>query len=329
MPKKIEISHKTIIFTVLFLLSLGLVYLIRDIILMLFVAFLLMAILEPLVNFLTKVKIPRTFAVLLSYLLVIGVFGGAIALIIPAVVEQTTSFVNALPAYIANLGLTQDIGSQIVNNLFSVAGNIPSEVVKFTFSIFSNVISIITVLVFSFYMLVSRNKLEDGLGVFFGEEMKNKLSSLMNNLENRLGGWARGELTLMFVVGLAIYIGLTIIGIPYALPLAILAGVLEIIPYMGPIVSAIPSALIGFGISPVAGFGVILVSFLVQQLENYLLVPKIMEKSVGVSPIVTLIALAVGARLAGVVGAIISIPTVITLQVLAKEYLMKDNLKEE
>ena len=204
MPKKIEISHKTIIFTVLFLLSLGLVYLIRDIILMLFVAFLLMAILEPLVNFLTKVKIPRTFAVLLSYLLVIGVFGGAIALIIPAVVEQTTSFVNALPAYIANLGLTQDIGSQIVNNLFSVAGNIPSEVVKFTFSIFSNVISIITVLVFSFYMLVSRNKLEDGLGVFFGEEMKNKLSSLMNNLENRLGGWARGELTLMFVVGLAI-----------------------------------------------------------------------------------------------------------------------------
>lgn len=288
-----------------------------------------MAILEPLVNFLTKVKIPRTFAVLLSYLLVIGVFGGAIALIIPAVVEQTTSFVNALPAYIANLGLTQDIGSQVVNNLFSVAGNIPSEVVKFTFSIFSNVISIITVLVFSFYMLVSRNKLEDGLGVFFGEEMKNKLSGLMNNLENRLGGWARGELTLMFVVGLAIYIGLTIIGIPYALPLAILAGVLEIIPYMGPIVSAIPSALIGFGISPVAGFGVILVSFLVQQLENYLLVPKIMEKSVGVSPIVTLIALAVGARLAGVVGAIISIPTVITLQVLAKEYLMKDNLKEE
>jgi predicted PurR-regulated permease PerM len=113
-------------------------------------------------------------------------------------------------------------------------------------------------------------------------------------------------------------------GIPYALPLAILAGVLEIIPLLGPIISAVPIALIGFGISPVIGFAVIALSFSVQQIENYLLVPKIMEKSVGVSPIITLLALAIGARFAGVVGAIISIPTVIMLQVLAKEYLIKD-----
>ncbi len=308
----------------MFLLSLGLVYVIRDIILQLFIALLLMTILEPLVNVLSKTKIPRTFAVFVSYLLVIGVFGGAIALIIPAVVEQTTSFVNALPGYIANLGLTHEVGSQIVNNLFSIAGSIPGQVVKFTFSIFSNVISIITVLVFSFYMLVSRNKLEDSLGFFFGEQKRAQLDRMINNLEARLGGWARGQLTLMFVVGLGIYIGLSLMKIPYALPLAILAGALEIIPFLGPIVSAVPSALIGFGISPIAGFGVLALSFLVQQLENYLLVPKIMEKSIGVSPIVTLIALAVGGRLAGVVGAIISIPTVITLQVLAKEYLIKE-----
>ena len=99
---------------------------------------------------------------------------------------------------------------------------------------------------------------------------------------------------------------------------------MEIIPFLGPIVSAIPSALIGFGISPVTGLGVIILAFLVQQLENYLLVPKIMEKSIGVSPIITLVALAIGARLAGVVGAIISVPTFITLQVLVKEYLIKE-----
>src|SRR5688572_20312355 len=280
MPRKVEISHKTIIFSVFFLLSLGLVYVIRDLILQLFVALLLMAILEPLVNFLTKAKLPRSIAVLVSYVLVIGVFGGAIALIIPAVVDETTSFVSALPGYIANIGLTHEMGSQIVNNLFSVAGNIPGEVVKFTLSIFSNVISILTVLVFSFYMLVARNKLEDSLGFFFGEEKRKELGRIMDNLEHRLGGWARGQLTLMFVVGLAIYIGLSLMGIPYALPLAILAGVFEIIPFLGPIISAIPSVLIGFGISPVAGFGVVILAFLVQQLENYLLVPKIMEKSV-------------------------------------------------
>lgn len=324
MPRKIEISHKTIIFTVLFLLSLGLLYIVRDIILKLFVALLLMAILEPMVNFLTKLRFPRGFAVLVTYLLVVGVFGGAVALIVPAVVDQTTSFVSALPGYIANLGLSQELGSQIVNNLFSVAVNIPSEVVKISLSIFSNFISIVTVLVFSFYMLLSRNKLEDSLGIFFGEHKRSQIGKLMDNLENRLGGWARGELTLMIVVGVGIYTGLSLMRIPYALPLAILAGVLEIIPFLGPIMSAIPSAVIGFGISPLTGLGVIILAFVVQQLENYLLVPKIMEKSIGVSPIVTLIALAIGARLAGVVGAIISIPTVITLQVLAKEYLFKE-----
>lgn len=324
MPKKIEISHKTIIFTVLFLISLGLLYLIRDILLMLFVAVLLMAILEPLVNFLSKTRVPRTIAVLISYILVIGVFGGAFALIIPAVADQTTKFVDALPAYVANLGVAQDLSGQIVTDIFSIAGDIPGQVVKFTLSIFSNVISIVTVLVFSFYLLVSRNKMVDSLGAFFGEEKKNEFGRIMNNFENRLGGWARGQITLMITVGILTYIGLVIMGIPYALPLAILAGVLEIIPLLGPIISAVPIALIGFGISPVIGFAAIALSFLVQQIENYLLVPKIMEKSVGVSPIITLLALAIGARFAGVVGAIISIPTVITLQVLAKEYLIKE-----
>lgn len=324
MYRKIEISHRTIVFAALFILSLGFVFLIRDIILKLFVALLLMAILEPLVGKLTKIKIPRVASVLMAYLLVIGIFGGAIALIIPPLVEQTTSFINAMPVYIANIGMTREFSDQLVSTFFSIAGSIPGELFKITFSIFSNFLSVVTVLVFSFYMLVSRSKLEDSLGIFFGEEKKKELGEVIDTLEERLGGWARGELTLMFCVGLGIYVGLTIIGIPYALPLAILAGVLEIVPLLGPIVSAVPSVLIGFGISPLTGVGAAALAFLVQQLENYILVPKIMEKSIGVSPIVTLIALSIGARLAGIVGVIISVPTVITLQVLAKKYLVKE-----
>jgi predicted PurR-regulated permease PerM len=324
MLHKIEISHRTIIFAVLFLLFLGFLYLVRDIILMLFVALLLMTILEPLVNKLNSIRIPRALSVLVAYILVIGVLGGVIAAIAPIVIDQTTSFINALPKYLTNIGVTQEYSDKILTGFFSTVGDIPGEVVKVTVSIFSNVLNIVTVLIFAFYMLLSRNKLEDQLGIFFGDDKKKELGRFINNLEARLGSWARGQMILMFAVGAATYVGLLILGIPFALPLAILAGLFEIIPIIGPLFSAVPAVIIGFGISPVIGFAVIALAFLVQQLENYLLIPKIMEKSVGVSPIVTLISIAIGARLAGIVGVIISVPMVITLQVVVKQFLIKD-----
>lgn len=324
MPTKVEISHKTIIFTVFFLLGLWFLYFVRDIILELFVALLIMTILEPMVNGFSKIKIPRGISVILSYILVFGIFGGAIALIVPTLVDQTTSFVTALPAYLSNIGVAQNISREVVGEFLVRLGSLPGEIIKFTFSLFSNVISVLKVLVFAFYMLLAREKLKDQLGFFFGDEKKKDLGHLIDTLEEKLGGWARGELILMLAVGVATYIGLTLIGIPFALPLSILVGVLEIVPYLGPIISAIPGVLIGFGISPLTGLGVAALSFLIQQLENYILVPKIMEKSVGVSPIIILIALAVGARLAGMVGVIISVPSFIAIQVLAKEYFLKE-----
>jgi predicted PurR-regulated permease PerM len=123
----------------------------------------------------------------------------------------------------------------------------------------------------------------------------------------------------MFVVGLSTYIGLRLLGVPYALPLAILAGLLEVIPIVGPIVAAIPAVIIGFGISAVIGVSTIALAFLIQQVENYVFVPAIMNKSVGLSSLVILLSLSVGFRLVGVVGAIVSIPAFLTLQVLARE----------
>lgn len=324
MPRKIEISHKTVIFTVLFLLGLWFLYFVRDIILQLFVAMLLMTILEPIVNLLTKIRIPRSISVLFSYVLVIGVLGGMIALVAPTLAQQTTNFVNALPAYISNIGMGSSVGRDLTNGLLTQLGGVPGQIVNFTFSVFSNFFSVITVLIFAFYFLLARNRLQDQLGFLVGEEKKQRIGNLIDTLEKTLGKWARGQLILMLAIGVATYIGLLIIGIPFALPLAILAGIFEIIPFLGPIVSAIPAVIIGFGISPLLGFMVIVMAFLIQQLENYVLVPKIMEKSTGVSPLVVLIAIAIGAKLAGIPGIIISVPFVITLKVLAEEYFVKE-----
>ena len=124
----------------------------------------------------------------------------------------------------------------------------------------------------------------------------------------------------MLLIGLANYIGLLILGVPFALPLAIIAGLLEIVPNIGPIIAAFPAVIVGFGVSPLTGFAVAALAFLIQQIENYVLVPKIMEKQAGLSPIITLLALVIGLKVAGIVGAILSIPIVITTQIVFDVY---------
>jgi len=324
MPRKVEISHKTIIFAVLFLLSLGFVYFIREIILELFVALLLMTIMEPFVAKLTTVRIPRAFSILVSYLIFLAIFGGAVALILPPLIDQTTKFANYLPFYLSNLGITPAISSEIVKQIFTAVGSIPERFLTFSVSVLSNIVSIFTVLAFTFYLLLSRGKLGEQLDYFFGDGQKEKIARIIYALERRLGGWARGELTLMLLVGVLNFVALTVLKVPFALPIAILSGILEIVPYLGPIMGAIPGIMIGFGISPLTGAGVAAAAFLIQQLENYVFVPKIMEKSVGVSPIITIIALLIGGKLAGIVGIIISVPVVITIHVLIKEYFSKE-----
>lgn len=324
MYRKIEISHKTIIFTVLFILSLGLLFLLKTLILELFVALLFMIVLDPFVTKLSKYRVPRMLSILVTYAAVIGIFVTVVSLIIPAVVEQTSGFISAFPDYLSRIGVSKDMTSAALQSYFNTnVGNASEAIFQFTFSILNNIVSLLTILVFAFYMLISRDKLEEQLANFFGHESKKDIKELVSSLEHRLGGWASAELILMTSIAVTTYIGLTLLGIPYALPLSILAGLLELVPFLGPIISAIPMVIIGFGISPITGIGVAALSFLIQQLEGYVLVPKVMQKSAGVSPLVTLVALAIGARLAGVVGAIISVPIVLTLQVLVSFYIAK------
>lgn len=324
MPRKVEISHKTIIFFVAFLLSLWFLYGIRDIVLELFVALLLTSILDPFVTKISNFKIPRGLAILFSYILILGFLGGIVALLAPPLIEQTSNFTNISPDFLVKLGLTPTISTEIGKEFLTLIGSIPQQILKFVGNILSNVIAVFTVLVFAFYLLLARTSLNDYLGKLFGREKAESLSKTLNTLEDRLGGWARGQLTLMLLVGVLNYIGLTILGVPFALPLALLAGLMEVVPYLGPIIAAVPGILIGFGISSFTGIGVVAMAILVQQLENYIFVPKIMGKSVGVSPIVILLSLAVGQRMAGVVGMIISIPVVIMLQVILGGYFSKE-----
>ena len=325
MGQKIEISQRSIVFTLVLLVSLGVLYLIRDIILAFFVALLIMAVLDPFVAKLSDYKVPRGASVLLAYVLLFAFIGFTIAAIVPPLAEQTTSFVNNLPATLNTIGISAFMSEQIVAEIISQLGSLPAQAARVTISLFSNVLGIVAVLVFAFYLLSERHLLDEQIGSFFGDKKKVEIERIIGLIEDKLGGWARAQLTLMFVVGTTNYVGLRLLGIPFALPLSILAGILEIVPYVGPTLAAVPAVLIGLGVSPVTGLAVAALAFLIQQLENYVLVPKIMQKSAGLNPIVTLLALSIGFRLAGMVGLIISVPVYVILQILVKEYLLKVN----
>lgn len=324
MTRKVEISHKTIIFTFFFLLFVWFLYYIKDIVFQVFAALLLVSILNPFVTKLTKFKIPKGLSITLSYVLIFGFIGLSVGSIVPPLVEETTNLTNSLPGFFQNAEISKYVNEDVVKQVASQLGSLPGQVVKFIFSIFNNVLSIVTVAIFSFYLLLVRDKLDQNLEFLLGKEKSKDVSNLVNTLEVRLGGWARGQLFLMLSIGILSYIGLLVLGIPYALPLALLAGIFEIVPYIGPIIAAIPAIILGFSISPFLGFAAIGLTILIQQIENYLLVPKIMEKSTGVSPIIILVSLAVGYRLAGIPGMIISIPVVIIIQTFIQEKFAKN-----
>jgi len=322
MSRKIEISHRTVVSTVILLIGLWVLFLVRQVIVEVFVALLIMTVLNPLVSKLSKYRIPRSVSVLVVYLILFGILSYTLASVASPLLEETSALINGFPEFMTSLGISAVVSNQILEQFISQIGTLPAKAYRLTISLFSNVLSVVSVLVFAFYFLSERERLDDQLAVFFGERKKQKIARAVDKLESQLGGWARGQFILMLVVGIFNYVGLKLLGIPFALPLAILAGLLEIVPYLGPIFAAIPAAIIGFATLPVIGVAVVSLAFLVQQLENYVLVPKIMQKSAGVNPVVTLFALAIGFRLAGVVGLLISVPVFIATRVVMQEYLV-------
>jgi predicted PurR-regulated permease PerM len=143
----------------------------------------------------------------------------------------------------------------------------------------------------------------------YNKGSEKRVAALIGEIEEKIGGWLRGQVFLMFIVGLASFVGLTLLQIDYALSLAVIAGFLEIVPLIGPIVSFIPAAIVASAKSPLAVLLVAVLYILIQQLESNLVIPKVMQKVVGFAPIVTLIAIMIGGKLFGVLGALLSLPT--------------------
>lgn len=318
MIQKVEISHRTIIFTLLILLGLWFFFQIKDILFLLFISFILMSALHPLVDFLAQFRLPRFLTILVIYGLVFGFLGVSFASTIPALVNQTTKLATDLPIFIERILPYWNIDARAITNQIAP---ISENIVKVTVGIFTNVVTTLTVLVFTFYFLLEHHNSEQVLKNFLGDTMAKQVFLVIREIEQRLGAWVSGEFVLMAIIGVLTYVGLSILKVEFALPLAILAGLLEIVPTIGPILSAVPAVLVALATSPMLALFVVALFFLVQQFENNLIVPIVMKKSLGLSPLVTILSLMIGGRLAGFVGAVLAVPILLVLQVLLRSFL--------
>lgn len=329
MHRKIDISHKTIFFITAFLLGLWLLFLIRDLLIILFAALIFMSALSPSVKLFEKLKFPKALGIALTYLIIITIIIGVLSLIVPTLIKQTSKLIVTLPPLTVQLFNAVRIDKSVFQSELS---SLSKNAFPFTLTIIDNFLTIIFLLVISFYLLLERENLEKRFAALFGSG-EDRVKSLITQIEEKLGSWLRGQLFLSIIVGLFTYIGIFLLDIfypnvltAYALPLALIAGVMEVVPVIGPIISAIPAIAIALIDSPFLAAAVALMFLVIQQLENHLIVPQVMKRAVGLNPLVVILAIAIGSRLIGVSGALLSVPLVVVIHIIASEIL--DGKKE-
>ncbi|OGI25949.1 MAG: hypothetical protein A3J76_00410 [Candidatus Moranbacteria bacterium RBG_13_45_13] len=321
MNRTIEISSGTILRTIFILLLLWFLYLVRDILALVFVAIIITSAIDPIVDWFQKRKVPRSLTVLVVYVVFLSVLGAAIGLLVPplgseirglgenfpALAEKLSGYFKIIRDYAASHNLQQ----QIANFTGSIAEKISqagSSVLGGTVSFIGGIFSFVVVLSVAFYMSVQEKGIKKFIASLMPDEHREYISGLVDRIQFKMGRWLQGQMFLMFMIFALDYLGLLLIGAPYALVLALIAGILEIVPYIGPVISAVIAVAISFLHGPLIGLLVLILFVIVQQLEGYVLTPLVMKKAVGLNPVVVILALMIGAKLGGVLGIIIAVP---------------------
>ena len=299
--------------------ALFLAYQLQEILIVIFIAYIIVAALNPVVEFLTRRRIPRTLAVILTFFTTLLFFILLIAPVVPFLVSQITQLTKSFPVYLHRaaeaIGAQIDIREagrivtpqQLGQNAYALAGGV-----------FGGFFAIVTALAISFYLLLSYNKAKRAVASFFVKKHREKAVEVIDQVNSKLGAWLQGQFLLSLSIGFLTWVTLTILHMPFALPLAVLAGLFEIVPTVGPIISAVPAIVVGLTISPNMAIIVIASYLIIQLIENHLLVPRIMQRAVGLNPVIVIIGVIVGGKLLGIPGALLSVPFISLIVLISK-----------
>lgn len=330
----IAISTGTMVRAVLILLAAYFIYILRDIVGIVLVSILLAAVIDPLADFFAKRRVPRSVTVLVTYLLLFVLAGVILFAIIPPMIvelqgigdsfrsvwDKIVSSFAALKTISSRYGLDSSFQLSIDTlnaTLTSSFNNLFSTITGF----FGGIVSFFVVLAITYFMVVEKNSLRDMTVSLVPQRYHEYVSSILTKMQRKVGQWLIGQLILMAFIGLLSYIGLAAFGVKYAVLLAVLAGFLEVVPYMGPVLATVPAAFFAFSDSPTKAVLIVVYYLLIQRVENMILVPKVMQKTTGLNPIFAVLALTVGFVVGGIAGILLSIPVAAAANVVLDDYL--------
>jgi len=304
---------------------------IRNVLVGIFLGLLLATALRPVMSKLREGRLPSFAAASLALLLLIGVVAGFLLLIVPLMTTQVQTLLDALPGIYAGLReqmissrilILRQLGYRLEPELaFGGAaadgmGGIGDLVLSYLPTIGYVLFVLICTLVFTYYWLLYRERSIRGLLLLLPMERREAAEALWLQIESRIGAFLRGQIFLALIIGAGSLVGYWLIGMPYALLLALVAGVLEFVPFLGPFIAVGVAVAVGFSASPQVALGALAVGVVLQQLENNVIAPRVMDKAVGVSPVVTLLAFVGFAAIFGPAGSLLAIPLAAALQVL-------------
>ena len=311
-----------------------LVYFFSDLLLVVLTAIVIASAVEPAIKNLEKLYIPRILSVMIVFISIIGSFVLVGYTLLPTIAQEAGQFVNEFPTYLKDTNIWisgQTDNAQVLEGLFGTKDNVSleevfsglSETLGFAASgvgnlvgvLFGSVVNLMLILVLAFYFASQEYGIDNFLKIVFPPKHSKYAINLWRRSQRKIGLWMQGQLLVMVMTGTIIYVGLTIIGfqypfiLKYAAVLALIAAIAELVPVVGAIISSIPAIAIAFIDGGVTGVIVVGIFYLVyQQVQGNLIYPLVVNKVVGVPPLMVLIGLIVGAQLFGILGAILSVP---------------------
>lgn len=336
----VTISLGTVAKVSFFLLLLWALYQLVNLLLVVLTAVVLASAIEPAVRWFSRYRVPRVLGVIIMYVLVFGLFLGTFYFFIPPLITDLQGITKQLPQYLDASPINTPFGNNIpgtftiretLDNLAQTVNNLQSNALQILSAVFGGLLSFVLIIVISFYLAVQEDGIKNFLSIITPVKHEKYVIGLWKRAQTKIGLWMRGQLLLALIIGVLVYLGLSIFQIKYALLLALIAAMFELIPIFGPILAGIPAVGIAFtdgGASQ--ALLVVALYVIIQQFENQLIYPLVVKQVVGVPSIIAIIALIAGGELAGLLGVILSIPIAAILMELFNDLdREKHHLREE
>ncbi|MBI5467479.1 MAG: AI-2E family transporter [Candidatus Kerfeldbacteria bacterium] len=331
----VTISTNTILKILVIGLAVVFLYQVREVLAIVFVSLVLAAAIDPSITRLEHRGIPRAVGIAVMYIALLALLSLIVILLVPLVADQLSQFTKAFPQLYAK-GFSLFQGNEAVvqglqnglDSLNAAAGQITKGFFTGVVGFFGGVFTVISILVLTFYLTMEEQGMKRVAIDLAPVKYRPYLTQLFRRIEERLGMWLRGQLTLGLIIAIMTYIGLTLLHVKYALILALIAGVTELLPIIGPIIGAIPAVIVGLSQQPILGLWVTVLYLGIQQLENHLIVPRVMAKATGLNPVIVIVALLVAAKIAGLIGVILAIPVVIMITTFLEDFLEEKKAAE-